>query len=271
MTERFGLDDLRWFAADLAAGVGLPPERAASLAGLLIWHDTAGLTAEGLASLPSWLEKLENQQVDPKTQGRIVSEHPATALVEASGGVAPLVLARAAEIASQKAREIGVGLVRVRELGAQPFALHVAAELAIGPQMGLVMGPGGTWAVGIPSSGGLPLVLGSGLGSGSRSVAPLPGELAGLVVPRDEWAVQAVSVTAFEGVGLLHERVGGWIAGADSVPRLDPARWEALRASAREQGLAVERAAWKALTQRAKSAGVAVPSPLSPRRSSDRG
>ncbi len=261
-TEHYGLDDLRWFAADLAAGVGLPPERAASLARLLLWHDTVGLPALGLAMLPDWLERLENQTVDPKTPGRILSEHPATADLDAAGGVAPLILVRAAEIAAQKAREVGVGLVRVRQLGPQPFALHVAAELAIGPQSALVVGPEGAWAVGVPSADGLPLVLGSELGSDPKRLPPLPTAVSALLVPDRVWVIQAFSAPAFESVSQVHDRVARWLSEADSLPRLDPSDWESRRASARDRGLTIERSAWKALSQRAKTANLPLPSPL---------
>ena len=261
-TDRYSLDELRWFAADLAASAGLPPERAASLARLLLWHDTAGFPSLGLAALPEWLNRLERKEIDPKTLGRIVSEHPATADLDASCGMPPLVLARASEIASQKAREIGVGLVRIKNLGPQPFALQVAAELAIGPQSALVLGPNGAWAFAVPSAEGLPLVLGSTLGTDAKGFPPLPETLATLMVPCDEWTVQAVSIPSFEPIHALHDRVTRWLAQADSVPRLDPTKWDAHRASVRDQGLALDPSAWNALSQRAKLAGLTPPSPL---------
>lgn len=259
-TEPLDLEDLRHFLTALAEAHGLSPARAVALARLLLWHDTAALPSFGAASLPDWLDRLQNE-LDPRSEGLILSEHPATAEIDAQRGLGPLILVRAAEIAVQKAREIGVGLVRVRNLGPQPVALFLAAELAIGPRLGLVLGPRGTWALGVPTAGGLPLVLGSDLGSSPHGLPALSRPLSLLLAPEPDWLVQAVSVPAFEPIEALHDRVSHWLAGNGSTPHLDPSEWDQRLTSARDRGLTLDRSAWEALSRLAARLNIPRPSP----------
>jgi LDH2 family malate/lactate/ureidoglycolate dehydrogenase len=163
---RYRLDELRRFAAALGAGAGLAPERAMELATHLLWFDAAGAARHGLATLPDWLAKLERGEVDPRAEGRIGAEHAATAVLDGQGGLAPLDPVAGAGVAGEKAREVGVGLVRVTGLGPSGPAAAVAAELAIGPQVGLVLGPGPHRALAVPTAAGLPLVFDSALAEG---------------------------------------------------------------------------------------------------------
>ena len=138
---RFRLDDLRRFAASLASSLGVAPARASSLASHLLWFDAAGASSHGIATLPSWLARIENQEVDPTAEGRARQEHAGTSIFDAQNGLAPLVLARAAEIASEKARDLGVGIVRVQNLGPSGPPAPVAADLAVGPFVAVIAGP----------------------------------------------------------------------------------------------------------------------------------
>ncbi|MBX6314493.1 MAG: Ldh family oxidoreductase, partial [Isosphaeraceae bacterium] len=139
---RFRLDDLRHLAAALGAGVGLAPSRAAALATHLLWFDAAGAASFGIATLPDWLERIAARQVDPRAEGTIGLERAGTANLDGQNGVGPLILARAASLAAEKARDVGVGLVRVTGLGPTGPAAPAAAEIAIGPEAAALIGPG---------------------------------------------------------------------------------------------------------------------------------
>ena len=133
---RYRLDDLRRLATSLARGPGRRPARASSLATHLLWFDAAGASSHGIATLPTWLDRIDRKEIDPVAEGRARLEHSGTAVFDAQNGLAPLALARAAGIASEKARDVGVGIVRVRNLGPSGPAAPVAADLAIGPFVG---------------------------------------------------------------------------------------------------------------------------------------
>jgi LDH2 family malate/lactate/ureidoglycolate dehydrogenase len=265
---RYRLDELRRFAAALGAGAGLAPERAMELATLLLWFDAAGAARHGLATLPDWLAKLERGEVDPRAEGRIGAEHAATAVLDGQGGLAPLILSRAAGVAGEKAREVGVGLVRVTGLGPSGPAAAVAAGLAIGPQIGLVLGPGPRRALAVPTAAGLPLVFDSALAEGADALGPPasdPFAPWGPLAPEGQVVVVAVVVTAMEPLATFHERLGVALTDLDEAPgRLLPGPWDDRRREARERGVTLEAAALADLLRRADRLGIEPPEPWTP-------
>jgi hypothetical protein len=293
--HRYGFEDARRFAAALGTAVGLPSPQSLALASHLLWFDAAGAPSLGIATLPSWMEAIERRQVNPAARGRIVSERTALAVFDGENGPAPLVLERAGEVAVEKSRESGLGLVRVIGAGLTRSAAPVAAGIAIGPTAGWVLGPDRCWSMALPSQGGLPLVVDSGLstagaigntapvgtsgprGSAAPKSAPsvrdephsastLLGEFwlgTEVLVPEGNWLVAAVSIPALESFATFNERLSAVADGMASAPgRLSPEVWETRRRGVRQTGLVVESAAWKSLTHWARRLSVDVPDPL---------
>ena len=166
VSTRYRLDDLRRLAASLSAGMGVAPARASALATHLLWFDAAGALSHGIATLPTWLDRIERKEIDPVAEGRVRLEHSGTAVFDARNGLAPLALEKAAGIASEKARELGVGIVRVENLGPSGPVAPMVADLAIGPFVAMIAGPGPSMAVGLPMPEGLPALYDSAARSG---------------------------------------------------------------------------------------------------------
>jgi LDH2 family malate/lactate/ureidoglycolate dehydrogenase len=218
----------------------------------LLWFDAAGVASFGIETLPAWLERIESGQVDPAAEGRVAQERPGTAVFDAQNGLGPLTLARAGEIASEKAREIGLGLVRVAHVGPMGPAAALAAELAIGPFAVFFLGPGSSWSLALPSEEGLPAVHDPTLGddrTGHKARGPdLVGPWLHLLVPEGGWLAGAVSVNAIEPLATFQERVSVETRrGGEGPGRLSPSTWEARRREARDHGVVVSPAAWKKL------------------------
>ena len=76
-----------------------------------------------------------------------------------------MVLEHAAGLAVEKAREMGLALVRVARIDRLGSAAAVTAGIATGPFAGLAIGPGDLLEPGAPFSAGLPVVIDSGLGA----------------------------------------------------------------------------------------------------------
>lgn len=293
--QRYGLDELRRFAAALGAAIGLPLPQSLKLAAHLLWFDAAGAPTLGIASLPSWLEAIDRRQMDPAKTGRVVHELTAMALYDGENGPAPLVLERAAEVAVGKARESAVGLVRVVGAGPLRSAGPVAAGIAIGPMAGWVIGPDRCWSMALPSQGGLPLVVDSGLSAVEAGGHPGPGGGGGrraagaskssatghdgppsassmlegfwlgteVLVPAGNWLVAAVAIPALESFASFDERLAAAAAGMSPAPgRLLPGAWEARRQEVRRNGVVVEAAAWKSLAHWARRLSIDLPEPL---------
>ncbi len=293
--HRYGFDELRRFAAALGTAAGLPPARSLALASHLLWFDAAGAPNLGIANLPAWLEAIERRQVNPTATGRVASERTALVNFDGEDGPTPLVLARAAEVAVEKAREAAVGLVRISGVGAIPSAAPVAAGIAIGPMAGWVLGPNRCWSLALPSRGGLPLVIDSGLagiepgvrpdsagGSGRPRSHPPKAASSGrdgpisastllegfwlaneILIPEGGWLVAAVCISAMESLATWHDRLAAVAGRMSPAPgRLLPEAWESRRRQVHREGIALEAEAWKSLALWAHRFSVEVPRPM---------
>jgi LDH2 family malate/lactate/ureidoglycolate dehydrogenase len=254
------LDDLRRLGESLGARLGLAPARASALASHLLWYDAAGIPRLGFATLPGYLDGIQRGAIDPAAEGRVGHEHAATAQFDGRRGVPPLILSRAAAVAGEKARDVGVGLVRVTNVGPIASAAAVAAELAIGPEAAILLGPGPSWTLALPSVEGLPVVFDPSLADAESSpAAELADFLAPwrLLAPDGGWLVVALSVAASEPLTSFHQRVASALAsGADPPGLLRPDRWEARRREARERGVALAPETREALGEWAARLGV---------------
>lgn len=257
-TVRLRLDDLRRLGTALGSAVGLPPSRAAGLTTQLIWFDTIGATSFGIATLMMILEQIERGEIDPRADGVIGSEHAATANLDGGSGVPAVVLARAATLASEKARDVGVGVIRVTGLGPLGSAAPLAAEMAIGPEAGLVLGPKGAWTLALPTSEGLPAVFDSALAGPNAPGSPPIVQPWGLLVPEGGWLVVALAVPALEPLVVFHERIDSVLRGELEPPGwLLPAPWAARRQAVREQGVPLDNETFDALRRGAERLGMA--------------
>jgi Malate/L-lactate dehydrogenase len=266
---RFRLDEVRRFATALASELGVAPPRAAALAAHLLWFDAAGATSFGIMTLPRWLERIEAGEFATAAEGRVMTERNGTAVLDGQNGLPPLILERAAGLAVEKARDAGVGLVRVIHVGPTGPAAVVAAEMALGPLAAAILGPGPSWSLALPSEEGLPAVFDPALGSASEKrpapTAWLEGLLpwAAVLTADTGWLVGAVAVAAWEPLLTFHERVKTALGDREARPgQLLPTAWDAHRRVVREQGIALPASATKALTRWAERLGVAIPTPL---------
>jgi hypothetical protein len=229
-------DEARRLAIDLALDAGLNRDHATALASSLLWFDTAGFPSMGLASLPEWLDRIARGEIDPKAQSSVGRERAGTAQLDGRNGLPQATLARAATIAGQKARELGLALARVRGIGAIRSAAPMAAELAIGPLAGLAMGPQGAWSLALPTAGGLPLVYDATFGESEEG--PSLGLMAPWMplLPEDGWLLMALNLPAFEPLASFQERTAE-AAGRPGQGRVDPKAWEERRLALQEHGL----------------------------------
>jgi Malate/L-lactate dehydrogenase len=270
---RYRFDDIRRFAASMIAGLGVPAPRASAMASHLLWFDAAGASSQGISTLPIWLDRLDRKEIDPVAEGRSCLEHAGTAVVDGRGGLAPLVLGKAAGIAAEKARDVGVGIVRVHGLGRSGPMAPMVADLAIGPFVAWIAGPGPSIAVGVPMPEGLPALYDSaldvGTGVGEPSSSEFPGGIgamapwiAGFAGSDDGWSILALSVSAMEPLASFHRRVAASIRGRAGPGYLTPGPWEARRQEVRERGMILDGSFFDGLRPWSERLEIPFPSPL---------
>lgn len=263
---RFSLDDLRRLVVAVLTARGWTAVQAGALASYLLWLDTVEASERGVAALPELLDEAVDGKVKPGAAGRLASERSSAVVLHAESAAPALVLGRAGEVAAEKARETGVGLVRVVGLSTEPLATApIVAEIAVGPYVGLTLGPGASWAAAIPTMGGLPAVLDTALGNGKaarrskgqaalRDLLPAAGWLAG----GGAVVVGAIHVGLFDDgarfeaiLDAWHDQPGLWL----------PARISGAREAAIRDGIAVRPHVRERLSRLAESCGVPALSP----------
>jgi len=105
---------LRAFCVRVFERLGVPGGDAHIAADVLVMADLRGIDSHGVARLRRYADGLRNGAVIAQPHETVVTETPATALIDAGGGLGHPVSHRAMERAIQKAKEYGSGFVTVR-------------------------------------------------------------------------------------------------------------------------------------------------------------
>jgi len=114
--QRFSATSLSDFVDQALQRMDVPADDARIAAKILVEADLMGIESHGVAHLmvhPSYALGLKQSLVNPRPNIRVVHETPSTALVDGDGGMGTVVGHRAMEIAIQKAKECGTGMVAV--------------------------------------------------------------------------------------------------------------------------------------------------------------
>ena len=112
----FDADELHRLASSILEESGMSGEDADIGADVLLYADLRGIDSHGVAHLSahqSYVKGLRNGNVNPRPKLKTISGGPTIAMVDGDGGLGPVVGHRAMEMAIEKARATGVGLVGV--------------------------------------------------------------------------------------------------------------------------------------------------------------
>ena len=140
-TVRIPAEALRTQAEAILVGYGATPEDAAiqadaRLQGELRGHPGQG---QGMRGIGRYCAMLQNGGIVSGAQFEVVVDTPAAAVVDGHKGFGQVVAARAMDLAVEKARQVGVGLVLVRHSNhfgiAQYHAMRAAASRMVGIAM----------------------------------------------------------------------------------------------------------------------------------------
>ena len=125
-------DDLKATVAAIFEKVGVPAEDAELGADVLVLADLRGVDSHGVSNmLRSYLGGYQRGEINPQPNISIVRETPATASIDSDRGLGTIVTPKAMDIAIQKAREVGVGMVTIgnsRHLGMASYHAMRALE-----------------------------------------------------------------------------------------------------------------------------------------------
>lgn len=106
---------LQNFMRDVFLGLGVPPEDACICAEVLITSDKRGIDSHGIGRLKLiYYDRIRKGIQQVVTQFEIVKEGPTTAVVDGHNGMGHVIGHRSMQMAIDKARQLGMGMVSVR-------------------------------------------------------------------------------------------------------------------------------------------------------------
>jgi LDH2 family malate/lactate/ureidoglycolate dehydrogenase len=123
--------ELKVRASEILSAAGVPEEDAQCVADCLLFAERRGIVTHGLMRLKHYVDRLEAGGTNPRARVQVVRESPSTALVDGDNGLGAVLGTLAMTLAIDKARQVGSGVVVVREmnhLGAAAYYALMAAE-----------------------------------------------------------------------------------------------------------------------------------------------
>ena len=123
---------LRSTVASIFEKLNVPPEDARLAADVLVTADLRGVDTHGVSfMLPTYIAGYNKGEINPRPKWRIVRETPATANVDSDTGLGIIITPKTMEIAIEKAKNTGIGMVTIsngRHLGMVSYHAMMALE-----------------------------------------------------------------------------------------------------------------------------------------------
>jgi len=108
-------ETLEEFMVDVFKAAGVPEDDAKICADVLIESDKRGIDSHGINRLKTiYIDRIKDGILNPVTKFEIVREGPTTAVVDGNNGMGMVVAKKSMEMAIEKARKYGMGMVAVR-------------------------------------------------------------------------------------------------------------------------------------------------------------
>src|SRR4051812_4628805 len=130
--RRIAADSLRRYVEQVFARIGYSYEEAIDAADVLIWASLRGVDTHAVRNLkPYYVDRTQEGLLRPEAQIRIENETPNTACLDGGSGLGLVTACRAMRLAIDKARQIGVGMICLRNthhLGPAGYFAHMAVK-----------------------------------------------------------------------------------------------------------------------------------------------
>jgi len=194
--------------------VGVPEQDAAIAADVLVAADLRGIPSHGVARLRGlYVSRLQSGVIAACPQTRIVSETPATALLDGGAGLGHPIACRAMQLAIAKAQDVGAGFVAVRNSNHFGIAGYYAMMALEHGCVGMCMTNTNRWTV--PTFGRNPI-----LGTNPLAVAAPAGKERPFVL---DMATAIVPIGKLEVYDRLNKQIPlGWATDEQGLPTDDP-------------------------------------------------
>jgi len=213
---RIDFEPLESFMTDVFIGVGVPEKDARICADVLITSDKLGIDSHGIGRLkPIYVDRIREGIIDPVTRIDVVKDGPTTAVLDGNNGMGQVIAKKAMEMAIDKAKAYGMGMVAVRNSNHYGIAGYYAL---MATRQGMIGITGTNARPSIAPTFGVENMLGTN---------PLT-----FGMPTDEefpFLLDCATSIAQRGKIEVYNRLGkplpeGWVIGEDGRPRTDTAQ-----------------------------------------------
>lgn len=206
-------DKLEAFMAETLVRAGMPKEDALLTAEILIESDKRGIESHGIGRLkPIYLDRIRDGIINPVTEIEVVRDSLATAVLDGHNGMGHVVSKRAMEMAIEKARTYGLGMVAVRNSNHYGIAGYYATMATKAGMIGIT---GTNARPSIAPTFGIENMLGTNpltFGIPSDEEFPFVLDCATSITQRGK-------IETYERKGL--DLPAGWVIGEDGSARTD--------------------------------------------------
>lgn len=115
MSDRvYSYGHLKTFLAEAFSRFGFSREESDEISGVLLLADLYGIESHGMNRLVRYHKGIHSGMIRPDAKPEIVCETPVSAVIDGHEGMGQVISCRAMELAVEKARRSGIGMVTVR-------------------------------------------------------------------------------------------------------------------------------------------------------------
>lgn len=219
MEMRFSLPELHALVHGMFEHCGVPAQDACTAAQAICYADAYGITTHGVNALVNlFVPRLRSGQIAATATATVVSESKAVAVLDGQQALGLVTATVATDLVGDKAQDVGIGAVAVRNSTHFGAAGYYARRLAERGLIGLVMTNCGEQGVAPPLGGRLPM-----LGTNPIAAAVPGHNVEPFVLDMSTTATAKAKILAAVRAG--QQVPAGWLIDDNGQSITDPARY----------------------------------------------
>ena len=207
--------NIREITERIFESMGVPKDDCRLAADVLLSADLRGVESHGVSNmLRKYIRDYKNGKINPTPNWRIIRESPATASIDADAGLGIIIAPKAMDIAIEKAKKTGMGVVTIKNCGHMGMVSYYARQALAHDMIGLVMTSSPPEMA--PTFGAEPR-----LGTNPIALAAPAFSLAPFVYDAATTVISSNKIELARRLGV--KLPGGWIADTDGTPIMEEA------------------------------------------------
>lgn len=120
--------------------MGVPEDDCRLAADVLVSADLRGVESHGVSNmLRKYVRDYNNRKLNPTPKWRVIRESPSTASIDSDAGLGIIIAPKAMELAIKKAKNVGIGMVTMKNGGHMGMASYYAMQALKHNMIGLAM------------------------------------------------------------------------------------------------------------------------------------